>query len=116
MEQPTPKEPTKIFGFRIRDIAGIIMIIVGFLMIMIGVFMIAIGLLGKDKTAQQHPPIKKKKQPKPKKDEPIMTKEEVSKKEDQIKEDATNILVNEYASQPVPMSIIETSETEEGLP
>jgi uncharacterized membrane protein len=112
-QKPAPKK-FNFFGFSSKDIIGLVMIVIGFLLIMIGVFMIAYNLLSKDTPTQQQPPPPQKKPKKPikKKQEEVQPIVDIEKKEDQIKQNATDILVKEYNNVKIPQTIIQESDTE----
>lgn len=120
MEQTheTPKrKPFNFFGFGAKDILGLMMIITGFFLILIGVFMIAYNLLSKTPTQQQPPPMqqKKKKPPKKRPEEQQSPPIDVEKKENEIKQNASNILLEEYTNTMIPTTIIQESDTESEL-
>lgn len=110
-EEVPKKKPFNFFGFGAKDIMGLVMIIIGFLLILIGVFMIAYNLLIKSSPSQPPPDTQKKvkKQPKKKVDEPPVN---IEKKENEIKQNASNILLEEYHNTKIPSTIIQESDTE----
>jgi hypothetical protein len=117
MEQSEPAETKKkfsFFGFTTKDIIGLVMIIIGFLLILIGIFMIAFGLLNRTPTAQQPPPQHKKtkKAIKKRPEEAPTTPIDINKKENEIKQNASNILLEEYNNTKIPSTIIQESDTE----
>ncbi len=78
--------------------------------------MIAYNLLSKSPTQQQPPTQpKKKKQIKKKVEENPLPPIDVEKKENEIKQNASNILLEEYNSTKIPTTIIQESDTESEL-
>jgi len=113
-EPVPPKKKFSFFGLTARDLVGMTMMIIGFFFILIGVFIIAYNLFAKNSSGNQPPPPAQKKQKKAnkKKSDVVETPVDVEKKENEIKQNASNILLDEYNNTKIPKSIIQDSDTE----
>lgn len=111
-QQTKTKQPFNLFGFSKTNIIGIIIFVIAFLIVLIGIFIFAYCLIFKKQPKEELPQQQqqqKKKKPKKRSDQPP---QDMSKKQDEIKNEATEMLVDEYVSAPIKPAIIQESDTE----
>lgn len=106
--KPTPKRPTLRQSI---PIIGIVALIIGFIMFIIGIALVTVCIFNR-KPEPQQPPNQPKKKPKPKPPPQPKEPEKVVKKEDEIHQEAKEMLVAEFQNTSIQKNIIIQSDTE----